>query len=501
MDGTQESGTAGAPGTGSAEVERRSIVQNVVDLMSSQVLTWVLAAVLTVVQPRYLGPEGQGQLRLAYSIWLMADVMVGLGTSTALTLAIARDREHGLAMVRPVLTIRAVGYLVAWGVVAAYLGLAGADRTSVLVTVLIGVVSVFFTVAATARAALIGLEQMRFPAVADVVTKVVAVVAVITVLVAGGDVVSVALVTVVTASLNAALMMRFLRRFPSRRPPEAIRTVLRLSVGLMVADAALIVYQQIDTLVMSALVDKDRLGWYATADQLFGSLLFVPTILVTTLFPVFGRLTTEDPGRLRHMISRAMASVLLVTVPIGLGAIAVGRPLARFIYGDAFDGAGQVMIVMGFVLIVTSETILVGRYVIATGRQRFWNAVMVGGIVLTIPLDLVFVPWSDDRFGNGAIGGAMSYAVTESLMLAVGIWRFGSEILAPTVVPRFVRTLAAGGVMLAVVWPLRNDALMLPIVVGGVVYPLSVWILRALGPEERRALARLPGFVRSLARR
>ncbi|MEZ5296347.1 MAG: oligosaccharide flippase family protein, partial [Ilumatobacteraceae bacterium] len=312
-----------------------------------------------------------------------------------------------------------VGYLLASG--------AGSTQTSVIV--LIGVVSMFGSVAGTARSALLGLEYMRYPAMADVVTKIVAVVSVVTVLVLGGGVVLVAAVGVATSALNAVLMVRFLRRFPRPNWHQTMRFVLTVSAGLMVADAALILYQQVDTVVMSLLVGDEALGWYATADQLFGSLLFVPTILVTTLFPVFGRLHEQDPARLRHVISRAMASVLLLTVPIGLGAVAIGRPLARFLFGDEFDGAGQVLMVLGVVLIITSETILIGRYAIATRHQRLWNVVMVAAVLLTIPLDIVLVPWTDGRYSNGAIGGALAYVVTETLMLTVGLVCFGRQVV------------------------------------------------------------------------
>ena len=31
--------------------------------------TWVLATMLAIVQPRFLGPSAQGELRLAFSLW------------------------------------------------------------------------------------------------------------------------------------------------------------------------------------------------------------------------------------------------------------------------------------------------------------------------------------------------------------------------------------------------------------------------------------------------
>lgn len=404
-------------------------------------------------------------------------------------------------MVRPVLRWRAGGYVVTWGAMVLYLVVADATTQFVWVMVLIGFVTSFTTVASTARAALIGLEQMRFPAIADVVSKLISVTAVIVVLLLGGGVVAVSVVAAVAAAINMIIMWRALRRFPQtdRELRVPIRGVIVGAAAFLVADAALIVYQQVDTVVMSLLVDRRQVGWYAAADQLFASLLFVPTILMMALFPVIGRLNDEDPERLKGVISRVITSLLLVSVPVGLGTIAVGSPVAELLFGPKFKGAGPVLSILGIVIIITSETILIGRYAIATGHRAFWNALMIAGIVLTIPLDLVLVPWANDRYDNGAIGGALAYIVTESMMFVIGTWRFARTALTRDAAVRAIKILACGAAMLAAVWPLRDVMLAVPIGVGAVVYAVGVMITGSLGPEERVIAERFVKVVRRSA--
>lgn len=462
-------------------------------MMSGQAITWVLATVVALVQPRFLGDVGQGHLRLAYSMWMIVDVIIGFGTTTHLTLQMARDRERGLALVRPILRWRFVGYLAGWAVMSGYLLVSGADGQLVIVIILIGFVTMITSAAGTARAALVGLENMRYPAIADVAAKVVSVSAVIIVLLAGGDVIAVSAVAIGAALVNAVLLFRYLALFPAAT--TQVRVPLRLvalgGVSYLVADAALIVYQQVDTVIISLLVDEEQLGWYAAADQLFASLLFVPTILMMTLFPVFGRLSEESPERLRSVVSRAITSLLLFSVPIGLGTIAVGPAVASLIFGPQFVGAGPVLAVLGVVIIITSETILIGRYAIAVGHQRFWNLLMVAGIMATIPLDLMLVPWTNDRYGNGAIGGALAYVVTETMMFVIGTVRFARDALVPATAARAARILAAGALMLIAVWPFRDAFIALPVTVGAVVYGLGIWLTRALDPDERALVARV----------
>ena len=490
-NGATESGA-----TAAVEAPRRSVAANLVDLGSSQVITWALAMVLTIVQPRFLGPEGQGQLRFAYSVWLIIDVLAGLGTASYLTLEIAKNRQRGLAMVKSVLLLRLAGYIVGWAGVFAFIVISGNGGVQAVVVVLIGLGQMFGSVAGTGRAALHGMELMRYPAVADVVTKIAATVAVIIVLLAGGDVVAVATITVGTAALNAWMIAWYLRRFSTGSTFRteyrvSIRAILVGSMGLFLADALLIVYQQIDTVIMSVLVGKEQLGWYATADQLFGSLLFIPTILLIALFPVFSRLNEFEPERLRLVVGRAITTLLVLSVPIGFGVMVLGRQIARILFGPEFDGAGEVLTVLGLVIIITGQTILIGRYAIATGHRRLWNTVMIGAIALTVPLDLMLVPWTDSRFSNGAIGGALAYVVTETFILVVGSWRFASSLFTREVLLRSVRILTAGAIMGAVIWPLRAQFIVVPTATGAAVYALCIFALRGLGPDDKALVSRL----------
>jgi hypothetical protein len=116
---------------------------------------------------------------------------------------------------------------------------------------------------------------------------------------------------------------------------------------------------------------------------------------------------------------------------------------------------------------------------------------MFGSALATVPLDIVLVPWANDRFDNGAIGGALAYVVTEGVQFAIGIWLVTPYLLTRTIAWRTLRVLAAGGVMVAVGWPLRETLLPIPIAVCAVVYAVTVVAFRVLGDDEQRMVGDL----------
>lgn len=479
------------------KVRRASVTRNVVHMMSSQVVTWVLATIFAVFVPRLLGPEAQGQLRLGFSLWAIAQIFIGLGTTYRLSLEIARDREHGVTLVGPVLVVRTVAFIASSLVLAVYVIASGGGRGLAAIMALIGAQTILVAWSDTFVAAFVGLERMSVPAQSAVLGKVIGTALAVGALLAGGDAKSVAGALALSNGLALVVLAKAFRdvtplQFRGWRP--VARPLVRASLPFMLSGAILTTYQQIDTVVISLLVSHVALGWYGAADTLFGSLLFPATILTTTLFPTLGRLHVEDTPALHDMVHRAFSLLLLFGVPIGLGTTVIAAQFAPLLYGRAYAETGQVLEVLGPVIILTFCTIMFGTIALATGRERFWNILMISAVAVTVPLDVVCVPWADSTYGNGAVGGAITYLITEALMFVLGAWKIAPYLFDARSSWRWARVLIAGALMVAAAWPLRHAFLLAPIGVGAVVYVAAVLALRVVSDYERHLVNR--GLVR-----
>lgn len=479
-------------------LRRASIGRNVAALLTSQAITWSLALLLAIVQPRVLGPSVQGDLRLAVSLWAIAGIVIGLGTSMHLTLSVARDAACGLALLSPVIVLRCIAFATSLVVLAAYVAATDPGPEFAQIMAITGVGALFGTVSDAVAACFVGLERMSILAKVSIITRFVGTVAAVVVLLGGGGAVAVVSIGAAANAAALAMLARAMRRITTTRIRgwrTHSRSILRASAGFLVAGVVLVVYQQVDTVIMSLLVDREALGWYGTADTLFGSLLFLPTIVMGAVFPVLGRLHTDDPSAVPPLVKRTASTLMLAAVPIGLGTAAVAVPLAPLLYGDDFEQTGPVLRVLGPVLILTSANVLLGGTALATGRQRRWNTFMIMAILLTVPLDLILVPWTDRAFSNAAVGGAVAYLVTESMLVVLGTVTIAPYLVDATLGWRLLRILLAGIAMYGVTVLLDGRPLALVVLAGAMTYAGLVVLFRIPDDNDRRlartALARL----------
>ena len=473
---------------------RASIRRNVFHMLSSQLFTWVLATVMAVIVPRYVGPNIQGQLRLATSLWTIGGIFIVVGTSEFLRLEIARHPREGLDLIGSVIMIRSVAFLVTAIAIGVYVGLAESTHQFALIMLLTGTVTLIATWADVIDSAFTGLERMSVVAVVTAVAKVVLTVGVLAVIWMNGNVYGILGVGVLVA---AGSLAQLLWRFRSITPivlrgwRKPFRRIIKASAPFMAAGTALVIYQQIDVIVISWVAGKDALGWYSTADALFGSLLFPATIIMATIFPTLGRLHQDDPDAMVDLVERTFFLLVLASVPIGLGVTLVAPTFAPLLYGEAFRETGVVLAVIGPVVMLTFGTILFGAVALATGRNKIWVWVLLGAAALTVPLDLVLVPWADQRFENGAIGGALAYVVTESMQLVVGIWLIAPFLARRRTAWYVTRVLLAGGIMFAAGWPLRELPLPIPVAVCALVYVVAVLVFKVFRDDQRHMIGEM----------
>jgi len=339
---------------------------------------------------------------------------------------------------------------------------------------------------------LFGLEHMEYVSIGDILSKGVTTILSIILLIMGYGVVSVAIVNILGNLISFGILSTGLRRVHQVRLQRfdwsLAKWILKSSFPYLIINGFLIFYMQIDVIILSLLASERQVGWYGTADRLFGTLLFIPTVYMTAVFPALSRMQASASDSSAKLTRLSFDLLNLVAVPMGLGLLVIANQLVVLVFGDDFVGSGPVLMVFGIVLILTYQNMVINTSLIAADRQKAWTRVIVVAALSSIPLDLILIPWSQNNFNNGAIGGALAFVVTEAFILTAGISILPKGTLNQANLSYTLRTILAGLIMLGSTWWLRDKFIVIPIVVGAAVYLIAVFGLGLLTPDMRNII-------------
>ncbi len=234
------------------------------------------------------------------------------------------------------------------------------------------------------------------------------------------------LVGVATASLVGRTAEVFLRTIPLnrilRRMPLAtldgdiiyrIRRYCMQAIGIQ--------------LLMSVVWDRSEmifLRHFSTLEQTaFYSVSFTFANNILTFARVFGSATgitlmveaVRDPNRVNNIVRHASRYLLLITLPISLGAAALALPGVEFAYGSRYLGAVPALIVSAILVIPRAFQIVPDTLMRTADRQN--RVLLWYGItgVLNIILDFALIPH------YGAVGAAWGNGLAQTFGV-IAIW-------------------------------------------------------------------------------
>lgn len=474
-------------------ISGKTIAKNASFLMFSQMVTWVLALLLSVFLPRYLGVDTVGKFYVAGAIWSIIGVLATFGMDTYLIKATARSPEQAASLLGTSIAVRIVLFLVGCIAVALYLSLFPQDTSTIYVIILLGVANLLIFLGGAVGSILQGLELMAYVSLANIVSKGVNTALCIGVILLGFGLNAIATVSILSALVSLAVLwygLQRYRRLPITATLLEVKPMLANSLPFLIVSLTLAAYQQINTLTIASLIDERSVGWYSTAGTLFGTLLFVPTVMATAVFPAMSRSYSVGEGAdgFTKLTRRSFDLMLIISIPMAFGLVAVSDNLVVVLYGQEFGPAGTILAIMGLALPSTYLNILIAQTLMAADRPGLWTKTMILATVLMLIFSVILVPWSYSTFGNGSIGGALSFLITELGMTVAGMFFLPRSLLGWSNVRSATLTSIAGLVMLAVCWWLRDMFLAVPVLVGVVTYTALVFALRILPAEDLRIL-------------
>ena len=383
---------------------------------------------------------------------------------------------------------------IAWARAAHY----GHDAT--LVLCLITAMNVFTLLLEPMQAAFQAMERMKYLAYTDIINKtgqsLIGIALVLLGFRAIGIAGDMALVTGALVLLNIVWLRRFFRIDFKTTVPMLKRMVKQSSPYWATALFGYF-YFWIDTIMLTLMSTHKVVGWYGATTQLFQTILFLPALISTAWLPRLVAAHEQGHRQLLTAARKPLEFILVISVPVGFGTALVSHVLVHAVYGAAFAKAVPVMIALATCIPFIYLNIVLVQVLIAAKRQGIWTVVMAGGAVVNPLFNLVLIPWTAHRYGDGAIGAAVSLVLTELLMTVAGFILVGRHVFDRTSVRRCLSAILASVGMWGAAYAARPLGTPVSLAVGGATLLALVVALR-IPTSQEKALIRA-GLARVLA--
>jgi len=474
---------------------RRKIAANIFFLASSQGLTWSITLVYMVLVPRYLGPAGTGTLSIAWAASQIMMVIASLGTTKYIVREVARDHQSSYSLTGPAVLMCTLTGVVGWAILLFVFNFINVSSDLRIVLIIACITSLMNLAIIPLQSTLIGMEKMKYVLYTAVIHKGVAVVLAVTFVLLQLNVVWVA-----AAELTSAIPVFLLNFYWFSKHSKTtfkldfsrMQLVVKAGMAFYVMDITFQIYLYLDGLLLSLLTSETVVGYYSVPVRLFGTLLFIPVIISNAILPALCRMAQQNPDDQKVMTRNTMSVLAALSLPMAAGTSVIAPQLIDLLYGPKFAPSIPVLILLAWCVVPTYQGIAIYQSMVAQDRQKIWVKVNVVAAVVNLFFNLIAINVTQSLWGNGAIGAAGAQLISEMAILFIGMRLVGKGTLTKTFWISTAKSALAAGIMTLAILPLMYVFIIVPIIVGGVVYTVVALVLGIVPKSYLRLAISLP---------
>lgn len=396
----------------------RRVVRNVMFGVASQVIGGGLFFLVTILIARHLGPESYGSFSFIFAFVAVVHMVADFGLTQILIREIARNKlklDEILGAALPLVTMFAVaGYFV----IAVSTEFFSLTADSVQAIYIMGA-SVLITFHAAVFAAVPrAFEKMGLNAVVLVVQRVFLFLFTLTALYLDSGLPGIALCYLGERICQWLLLRTLVRMKYSRYQWRIDITYWRYLIreGLPVGAGMVLrrISWYLDIFILTMLSTANSVGLFSVAFRVIQLVNVIPFTLSIPIFPVFSRLAVESKERVFILYERVLKIFVLISLPIAVWILILGSNVTVFMFGDAYQPAGVVLMTMGPMVIFLFLNGLYVHIFSAVDEQSAYMKAVAVAVIINVVLDIVFIPmW-------GIVGAALATLISEVVLFVTG---------------------------------------------------------------------------------
>jgi O-antigen/teichoic acid export membrane protein len=182
--------------------------------------------------------------------------------------------------------------------------------------------------------------------------------------------------------------------------------------------------------------------------------------------------------------------ILMAGIPMSIGVFAFAKDIIAFLFGlKGYAPSVLTLQIFAVGLTLIYIDMVLATAIIACDKQRRWVYTAGAAVLINISLNLVLIPYTQSRYGNGGIGAALATLITEFYVMVSAVLILPKELFSPASVPIALKSLAAGAVMGGSIWLLKSAGI-LPFIfealIAGAIYLGMLIVLRTFSDAEIR---------------
>lgn len=378
--------------------DRRAIFINTVSQIIVRVATLAFTLISVKILTNYLGVDGYGNLNTitAYINYFL--VVADLGLFSVTVREISKNPTNEKRIISNVFYIRLVSALAASA--AAILLVTSThyrNNHDIMIGVMVACGFLFFNLMGSIGDMILQYRlKMQFSALAEFLSKIIALLALVAVVLLKGNFLWVVFASV---TMSGILIFLFKWYFASRYVPiklgyeaKLAKWIFNLAWPMGIVFIANNLYFRLDSLMLYVIKGPGAVGIYSSAYKILEVTVFFGSYFASSLKPTMSQNIKDNKNYLKKVVEQSFFIMLLISLPIAILCIVYAKDIIQFISSSQFISGGPALVVLSLTLPFLYFDVLLGEILIANDSRKTLLRISDFIVLFNFLFNLIFIP-------------------------------------------------------------------------------------------------------------
>lgn len=389
------------------------IAKNTGVLLISEIVSKVFSFFYMMYTARYLVAERFGVLSFALAFTGIFGVFTDIGLSPLTVREVARDKSLAGKYLKNITVIKVILVTITFGLIALVINILGYPEQTIKVVYLISLSVIFAAFTEMFYSIFQAFEKMEYQSIGGILSSVLVLSGALVAIRQGFGVVDFATIYFL---VNAVVLVysfvicgwKFV--LPKIELDWGLwKPTIKEALPFGLTGIFVIIYFQIDSVMLSFMKGNEVVGWYNAAYKLIFVFMLFPSVFVVSAFPVMSRYFKSAKNLPKQEYEIAFKYLFIIALFLFTYGLIFADKIILIIYENGYLPSIRALQVLIWVIPIIFLTPLFGNFLASVDKQRVVTVVAGANAGLNVLLNALLIP----KFSY--IGASIATVLTEGL--------------------------------------------------------------------------------------
>lgn len=174
---------------------------------------------------------------------------------------------------------------------------------------------------------------------------------------------------------------------------EAFHYLFKSSLPLVLMNVFIMAYFRVDVIILDWIIkDKNIIGIYGSIHRIIEMYFLIPTIIMSTAYPIISKKFSEDKEYVINLIERLLNYITIISLPIAVIIAFNSYQINILLFGNDYKSGYAGLIFLIWTIIPLGFNYIMGHSLISINKQKY-NAVSLSvASIINIVINILLIP-------------------------------------------------------------------------------------------------------------